>query len=261
MKADIRRFADESRVARPAEPAAAEPPDGKAVTYEELSQIRKTIAARMVQSKQTAPHLTAMEKVEVSELVALRERSKESFLAAAGVKLTYLPFVIKAVCAGLAEHPVLNGRLELDRNRFVKQNFINIGVAVDSPDGLIVPVIRDADRKSIRGIAAEVRDLAERARERKLTLEEIRGGTFSITNYGAIAGTYGVPIINYPEVAILGVGRIADEPVVRDGEIVPGKVLRLSLSADHRIVDGAEAARFIKRVMELLADPAALLLA
>ncbi len=155
---------------------------------------------------------------------------------------------------------MLNGRLELEKGRFVKQGFVNIGVAIDTSDGLVVPVIKNADRKSIRELAKEIADLAERARERKLTLDEIRGGTFSITNYGSIAGTYGAPIINYPEAAILGIGRIADEPVVRNGEVVPGKVLRISLSADHRIVDGGEAARFLKRVMNLLADPAALLL-
>lgn len=264
MKADIRRFAEESSKAAPAAPAAPAPPTGKeleeVLVYEDLSQIRKTIAARMTESKREAPHLTAMEKVEVSELVAFRERSRAAFEAATGGGLTYLPFVIKAVCAALAEHPVLNGRLEMDMHRFVYQKFINIGVAVDSPDGLVVPVIRDADRLSIRELQAAVRDLAERGRERRLSLDEIRGSTFSITNFGSIAGTYGAPIINYPEVAILGVGRISDEPVVRDGAVVPGKVLHLSLSADHRIVDGAEAARFIKRVMDLLADPASLLL-
>jgi len=273
MKNDITRFFEENRQS-PAPPPVKDPfaaaaaagiddnGAGERVTYEDLTQVRKSIAARMVQAKQNAPHLTAMEKVEVSRLVELRRRYREAFEAAndGAARLTYLPFVIKAVCAALAEHPILNGRLEMDKNRFARQNFINIGVAVDSPDGLIVPVIKDADKKPIRALALEIVQLAEKARNRKLTLDEIRGGTFSITNYGSIAGTYGTPIINYPEVAILGIGRIADEPVVAGGEIVPGKVLRISLSADHRIVDGAEAARFLKRVMDLLADPTGLLL-
>jgi pyruvate dehydrogenase E2 component (dihydrolipoamide acetyltransferase) len=229
------------------------------VEYEELSQIRKTIAARMVQSKFTAPHLTAHEEVEVSKLVSLRREQKD-VLAAEGITLSYLPFVVRAVALALREHKMLNCQLDLEHNRVIYHHYYNIGVAVDTPDGLIVPVIRDADQKSVLEIARIIHDYATRARVRQLTLAEIREGTFSITNYGSIAGTYGVPIINYPEVAILGVGRIMAQPVVKDGAVVAGHVLPLSLSADHRIVDGGEVARFLLALTTLLKDPVSMLL-
>jgi pyruvate dehydrogenase E2 component (dihydrolipoamide acetyltransferase) len=227
--------------------------------YEELSQIRKTIAARMVQSKFTAPHMTAFEEVEVSKLVDLR-REKKDALAAQGITLSYLPFIVRAVALSLKKHRKLNCRLDLEGNRVVYHNFYNIGIAIDTPEGLIVPVVKDADQKSIIELAAIIHDFAERARDRKLTLTEIRDGTFTITNYGSLAGTYGVPIINYPEVAILGIGRIMEKPVIKDGGVVPGYVLPLSLCADHRIVDGGDAARFLLDVMSLLADPVNMLL-
>jgi pyruvate dehydrogenase E2 component (dihydrolipoamide acetyltransferase) len=148
----------------------------------------------------------------------------------------------------------------MENNRVIYQKFYNVGFATDTPDGLMVPVIKNADRKSIIEIAESIKDLSDRARERKIQLDELKGGTFSITNYGSIAGTYGVPVINYPEVAILGVGRIVQRPVVKDGEVVPGNVLPLSMSFDHRIVDGADAARFIKDLMAMLADPLTMLM-
>jgi pyruvate dehydrogenase E2 component (dihydrolipoamide acetyltransferase) len=246
------RIAIPAPVAHPAEPTVRE-------EYAELSQIRKTIAARMAQSKFTAPHMTAFEEVEVSRLVELR-RGRKDALAEQGIALSYLPFMVRAVAISLKKHRTLNCRLDLENNRVVYHNFYNIGIAIDTADGLIVPVIRDADRKSIFELAAIIRDFSERARERKLTLSEIRDGTFTITNYGSIAGTYGVPIINYPEVAILGIGRIMEKPVVKEGQIVPGQVLPLSLSADHRTVDGGDAARFLLDVMSLLADPVNMLL-
>ncbi|RPH96428.1 2-oxo acid dehydrogenase subunit E2 [candidate division KSB1 bacterium] len=227
--------------------------------YEELSQIRKTIAARMSQSKFTAPHLTAHEEVEVSKLVELRREQKASF-AAQGVSLSYLPFMVRAVALALRNHRKLNCRLDLENNRVVYHNYFNIGIAVDTPDGLIVPVIKDADKKSILELATVIADFGNRARERKLTIAEIRDGTFTITNYGSIAGTYGVPIINYPEVAVLGIGRIQSKPVVKEGQITPGHILPLSLSADHRIVDGGDVARFLLDVMNSLADPVNMLL-
>jgi pyruvate dehydrogenase E2 component (dihydrolipoamide acetyltransferase) len=245
----------------PGTPAVVTPPTGpKArVEYEELSQIRKTIAARMAQSKFTAPHLTAHEEVEVSRLVELRNERKDA-LAADGITLSYVPFIVRAVALSLREHRKLNCRLDLEHNRVIYQNFYNVGIAVDTPDGLIVPVIKDADQRSVLDIARIIADFAVRARQRQLNLNEIREGTFSITNYGSIAGTYGVPIINFPEVAILGVGRIMAQPVVKDGAVVPGHVLPLSLSADHRIVDGGDVARFLRDLMLLLRDPVSMLL-
>jgi pyruvate dehydrogenase E2 component (dihydrolipoamide acetyltransferase) len=225
---------------------------------EELSQIRKTIAARMAQSKFTAPHLTAHEQVEVSKLVALRQDVKDAIVAVEIVP-SYLAYIVRATALALRTHRKLNCRLDLENNRVVYHNYCNIGIAVDTPDGLIVPVIRDADQKTIFELTATINDFAIRARERKLTLAEIRDGTFTITNYGSIAGTYGAPIINYPEVAILGVGRIMETPVVKNGQIVPGHMLPLSLSADHRIVDGGDVARFLLEIMTMLANPVSLL--
>lgn len=267
MKEDI-QLAAQARNARPAITSLAMPgtmstppveSSGERVEYEELSQIRKTIAARMTQSKFTAPHMTAFEEVEVSRLVELR-REKKDMLAAQGIKLSYLPFIVRAVALSLKKHRKLNCSLDLENNRVVHHNYCNIGIAIDTAEGLIVPVIKDADRRSIFELAAILHDYAERARERRLELAEIREGTFTITNYGSLAGTYGVPIINFPEVAILGVGRIMEKPVVNNGQIVPGHVLPLSLSADHRIVDGGDAARFLLDVMSLLADPINMLL-
>jgi len=179
----------------------------------------------MVESKQTAPHATAFEEVEVSKLVAMRNEKKAE-MAEQGVKLSYMPFIIKAVALALRRHKALNSKLDLPNNRIIYQNFYNVGFATDTPDGLMVPVIKNTDQMSIVEVAQSLTDLSERARDRKITLDELRGGTFSITNYGSIAGTYGVPVINYPEVAILGIGRIMKKPVVNDqGEIVVGHVL------------------------------------
>lgn len=273
MKADLRQTGMASTAVQPqrapVELAAGPQPASPAfapyvepknrIEYETLSQIRKTIAARMAQSKFTAPHLTAFEEVEVSKLVLLRREQKET-AAAFGVTLSYLPFIVRAAALTLRHHRKLNCRLDLDNNRVIYQNFYNLGVAVDAPDGLIVPVIKDADKLGVLELSTVIADFAARARERKLTLQEIRDGTFSITNYGSIAGTYGAPIINYPEVAILGIGRIMEKPVIKDGQVVPGYVLPLSLSADHRIVDGGEVARFLRDLSRLLADPVTMLL-
>ncbi|MBU0509124.1 2-oxo acid dehydrogenase subunit E2 [bacterium] len=267
MKEDVRLAAESQR--RATIPAKSEmspiaPPSRatspvERVEYEGLSQLRKTIIARMVESKFTAPHMTAHEEVEISKLVELR-REQKSAMVERGVNLSYLPFIIRAVALSLKKHRKLNCRLDLENNRVIYRNYFNIGIAVDTSDGLIVPVIKDADQRSIIELAQIIGDLAARARERKLTLNEIRDGTFSITNYGSLAGTYGAPIINYPEVAILGVGRIMEKPVVRNGQIVPGHVLPLSLSADHRIVDGGDVSRFLLDLMVYLSDPANMLL-
>ncbi|MCA9783693.1 MAG: 2-oxo acid dehydrogenase subunit E2 [Calditrichaeota bacterium] len=268
LKTDIQRAADSpsGRTVPAAAPVAAASPgalraadSGPAVTEHPLSQIRKTIAARMSQSKFTAPHATTFEEVEISRLVALRAEQKEG-LAAEGIKLSYMPFIFRATALALMANPTLNARLDLAGNRVIHHHFVNLGLAVDTADGLVVPVIRNAHQLSIRELALQIDSFAQRSRERKLTLDELRDGTFTVTNYGAIAGIHGCPIINYPEVAILGIGRILDTPVVRDGACVPGKVLPLSLSVDHRIVDGGDAARFLRDLMALLANPVSMLL-
>jgi pyruvate dehydrogenase E2 component (dihydrolipoamide acetyltransferase) len=265
MKEDIaqahaQKQRGETRVISAPTFAAVAVKPGERTTLEPLSQLRKTIAARMAQSKFTAPHASSFEEVEISRLVALRNEKKDQF-SAQGIKLSYMPFIVKAVALALRNHKKLNCRLDLENNRVIYHHYINIGLAVDTPEGLIVPVIRDADTHSVLSLAGVIQDLATRARSRTLALEEIREGTFTITNYGAITGTWGVPVINYPEVAILGIGRILKTPVVnaRD-EIVVGHVLPLSISIDHRIVDGGDAARFLKDVMALLADPVGMLM-
>lgn len=229
------------------------------VEIEELSQLRRTIANRMSQSKYTAPHATSLDEVEVSKLVALRaQKNKE--LEREGVKLSYLPFIIKAVCVALRKHRKLNATLDLERNRVVYKQYYNIGLAVDTPDGLVVPNIKNADQKGILQLAREIEDLSNRARERKLTLDEIRDGTFTITNYGSLNGNFGVPVINYPEVAILGTGRILQKPVILNDQIAKGWIQPLSLSFDHRIVDGGDSARFVNDLILMLADPTNILM-
>jgi pyruvate dehydrogenase E2 component (dihydrolipoamide acetyltransferase) len=260
-KSDIQEFhaSWQQGLARPKAAPAAAAPAGPRVQFVELSQIRKAIARNMAVSKQTAAHMTLIEEVEVSELVRLRESHKQRFREL-GAPLTYLPFVLKAAALALKRHPTLNSQLDLEHNRLILKLDANIGIAVDTDDGLVVPVLREVDRQSIQALAARIADFSARARERKLTLDDFRDGTFTVTNYGSIGGLFGVPVINYPQAAILGVGRIHQKPVVKEGQLAVGTVLPLSLSVDHRIVDGGEATRFINGVMAHLADPVGMLL-
>jgi len=224
-----------------------------------LRGVRRSIAKAMVKSKYTAPHVSAMDEADVTELWQIREKEKK-VAESKGIKLTILPFVIKAVIAGLTEHPYLNATLDDDSEEIILKKYFNIGLATDTPEGLMVPVVKNAKDKSIFELAQELAQLAEKARSRTIDLADLKGGTFTITNYGAVRGIYGTPIINYPEVAILGVGRIQDMPVVREGKVVVRKILPLSLSFDHRVVDGAEAARFLNTVITRLEDPDLILL-
>jgi len=257
MKEDIRRFAEIGTAVGvpgggPVEAAAP-------VEYQPLSQIRKTIARNMVRSKQSAAHMTLFETVEISRLISLRSAHKERFQRE-GVRLTYLSFIFKATALALRSHPVMNSEMDLEHGRLVLKRSIHLGLAVDTEEGLVVPVIRDVDRISIRAIAEKIVELAEKARERTLSLPDLKDATFTVTNYGSIAGIFGSPVINYPQAAILGVGRIMKAPVVESDSVKVGHLLPLSLAVDHRIVDGGEAARFMLRLMEYLQDPAAMLL-
>ncbi len=232
--------------------------DGE-VTREPYSGIRRSIGQHMEESVYTAPHATHHDTAVIDELVATRAELKPR-AQQRGVSLTYLPFVMKAVVAALKEFPVLNTTLDEDNEEVVYRHFYNIGVATATEAGLMVPVVDAVDGKSLVEIAAETADLTERARERDLAREEMQGGTFSITNFGAIGGEYATPIINYPETAILGLGSIEQRPVVSDGEVVAAHTLPLSLSIDHRVIDGAEAAGFVNTVIEYLENPTLLLL-
>ncbi len=224
-----------------------------------IKGIRKTIGERMVLSKFTAPHVVSMDEADVTELVKLREKEKKP-AEEKGIKLTYLAFIIKAVTVALKQHPYLNAAVDSQKNEIVLKHYYNIGIAVDTPEGLMVPVIKNADQKSILELAQETEKLAEEARSRKIKLPDLKGNTFTITNIGSIGGLFSTPIINPPDVAILGVHRIRDMPVVIDGEIKIRKILPLVLSFDHRALDGAQAARFMNSLIDHLKDPDLLLL-
>ncbi|PQP81791.1 dienelactone hydrolase [Paenibacillus sp. PCH8] len=216
--------------------------------------IRKAISNAMVKSAYTAPHVTIMDEVDVTELVAFRTRMKP-IAEKKGTKVTYLPFIVKALVAASRQFPALNAMIDEEANEIVYKKYYNIGIATDTDNGLIVPVIKDADRKSIWMIADSIRDLAARGREGKLSANEMRGSTISISNIGSAGGMFFTPIINFPEVAILGTGRISEKAVVKNGEIVAAPVMALSLSFDHRIIDGATAQNFMNYIKQLLANP------
>lgn len=241
-------------VARAASPAkAAEDRHGE-VERIPLRGVRRTIARNLVKAHLATAFVTCMAEADVSDLWELRLREVEA-LKEKGIHLTFFPFFIKAVQHALVAHPLLNAAVDEEREEIVVKKYCNIGVAVDTADGLMVPVVKDVARKSILDLALEIQRLGGRARERKITLEEMQGSTFTITDFGPFGGTYATPIINYPDVAILGCGRIADKPWVKDGQIVIRKVLPLSLTFDHRVTDGVDAAGFLTRVAGYLEDP------
>jgi pyruvate dehydrogenase E2 component (dihydrolipoamide acetyltransferase) len=219
-----------------------------------LRGVRRATARKMRESLDHAAHVTHCDEADAHGLDALREKMKAE-VETGGAKLTYLPFIVKALIEALKLHPTLNASLDEDEDEIVVKKYYNIGIAVDVPDGLIVPVVKFADQKSVAAIAAEIQALAKAARERTLDLADLKGGTFSITNVGVIGGDFATPIINYPEVAILATMKIADRARVVDGAIVVKKTLPLCLSFDHRVVDGAEAARFTKDLIRFLENP------
>jgi pyruvate dehydrogenase E2 component (dihydrolipoamide acetyltransferase) len=230
------------------------------VETEQLRSIRRKVARKMVTSMVLVPHVAHMDDADVTLLEEFRKREKERRAGTPGGHLTLLAFVVKAVTAGLRAAKAFNASLDPFRELITYKKYYNIGVAVDSGKGLLVPVIKDTDRKSIIQISKEIQDLATRAREGKLEVDELRGGTFTITNVGPLGGTALIPTINYPEVAILGMGRAQQKPVVRDGEIAIRTILPLTLAFDHRIADGADAARFVTEMARQLSDPNLLLL-
>ena len=225
-----------------------------------LRGIRRTTAKHMVESQTRAAQVTAMDQADVTALFALREKVKKEVLEQRKVNVTFMPFIVKAVVMALKAHPSLNASVNDEENEILVKRYYNIGIAVAIDEGLIVPVIKMADQKGLIDLAQEIHDLAELANSRKIDMADLRGGTFTITNYGAFGTTYGTPIINYPEVAILGTGKIVDTPMVIDGKIEPRKMLPLSLTFDHRALDGAEAAKFMNELKKWLENPEALLL-
>ena len=242
------------------ESTSTERDDWGPIRREQMSRMRKTIAANMVRSVQTIPHLTNFDDADVTELEALRKASAPEY-AKNNLKLTALSFVIKAVSLSLRQHPVVNAMIDIEKGEIVYKDYVNVGLAVDTPRGLVVPVLRGCDQMSIPQVAQAIADTAEKAKNAQYGIEDLRGGTFTISNLGAVGGVYSTPIINWPEVAILLLGRSRKMPVVHDDRVEPRLMMPLSLSYDHRVIDGAAAARFLNEVIDYLESPGRLLLA
>jgi len=235
---------------------AAEPVDFSkwgAVSKQTLSSLRQVIARRMAENWNTIPHVTQFDEADISDLNALRKQYAAAY-EQKGARLTLTSFVLKAVVDTLKKHPVFNSSLDETAQELVLKEYFHIGIAVDTDAGLIVPVLRDVDQKSMLQVSRELEDLARKARERKVSAEELKGGTFTISNQGGIGGAHFTPIVNKPEVAILGVGRGALKPVVRGNAIEPRLMLPLGLSYDHRVIDGGVAARFTVDLVQALAE-------
>ena len=243
-----------------AQPAPAASEDGRAALEERVrvSRRRQTIAQRLVESQQTAAMLTTFNEVDMSAVMELRKRRKESFQERTGARLGFMSFFTKAAVGALKAFPKVNA--ELQGSELLLKKYYDIGVAVSTDEGLVVPVIRDADHKNFAEIEQGIADLATKAREGKLTLEDLRGGTFTITNGGIFGSLVSTPILTMPQVAILGMHKIQERPVVVEGEVVVRPMMYLALSYDHRVIDGAEAVSFLVRIKELVEDPESLLL-
>lgn len=214
------------------------------VTIKPLSPLRQTISRRMSESWHTVPRVTQFDEPDITRITELRERYKAAY-EQKGVRLTLTGFLVRCVVLALQKHPVINASLDASGENLVFKSYFHVGIAVDTEAGLIVPVIRDADKKSLLDLSRELEEVSHKARERKVSSEELRGGTFTISNQGGIGGTHFTPILNLPEVAILGVGRGAFKPVWRDNRVEPRHLVPLALSYDHRVIDGGEAARFM----------------
>jgi len=251
---------EEAASAAQSTPAEQAIPEGDfPETREKLSGIRKAIAKAMVNSKHTAPHVTLLDEVDVTELVAHRKKFKE-IAAEQDIKLTYLPYVVKALVSTLRKFPELNTSLDDATEELVYKHYFNIGIAADTDRGLLVPVIKHADRKSMFAISKEISELGGKARDGKLSPNEMKGASCSITNIGSAGGQWFTPIINHPEVAILGIGRISEKPIVKNGEIIAAPMLALSLVFDHRVIDGATGQQALNHIKHLLGNPELLLM-
>ena len=242
-------------------PAAVEIPANVTITADgpvervSLTHLRKVIAGAMRSSKQISAHVTHVEEADATALMAAYRDLKPQIEAEHDIKFSVLPFFIKALVECLKDFPMFNASVDEEAGEMVLKKYYNIGIAVDTPQGLIVPVIKDADSKDMIQLARQVADIAGRARERKLGLDELRGGTCTITNIGPLGGVFATPIINQPELAILGLHKIEQRPVVRDGQIVIRDMMYLSISFDHRWIDGAQGARFMTQFARLISNP------
>jgi len=254
MKEDILKFKQQQAYVAPQMSTVKSDSDENKIEVVKMTQLRKTIAKNMIQSKHNAAHMTVFDDAEISELINLRNKFKNKY-ADEGLKLSYLPFILKATVKALQKFKALNSEMDMENGNIIYKKYYNIGIAVDTEDGLLVPVIRDVDKKNIKQLALEIAEISEKARTRNIKLEDMKDGTFTITSYGSIGGKYAVPVINYPQAAILGIGKIFEAPVVKNGKIEIGNLLPLSLSVDHRIVDGGEVTRFLNTLIEYLTEP------
>ncbi|WAN63334.1 Dihydrolipoamide acetyltransferase component of pyruvate dehydrogenase complex [Candidatus Phytoplasma rubi] len=218
-----------------------------------ISKIREIIAKKMVIAKTEIPDVTLTEEVDVTDLVLLRKKLKDE-LESQGIKITYMAFIAKAIIIALKEFPLFNSSFDPEKSEIIIKKNINLGIAIDTPRGLIVPNIKNVDKLNIIDLAQEINKLSQSAKEGKLTLEQVQNGTFTLSNFGTIGGLQCTPIINLPELSILGIGRIVKKPIVKDNNICIADILHLSLSFDHRIIDGADASRFLNRIDLLLSD-------
>ncbi len=222
-----------------------------------LRGLRRAIAEKMALSKRSAAHFTFVEQVDATELVRMKDRMAQ-VAKAQGVRLTFLPFIVKATVAALKQHPMLNATLDEERGEIQVKRWYHIGIASKTPGGLTVPVVRNADRRSILDLAREIERLSEASKTGQAKPDELQGSTFTVTSLGAAGGLFATPIINHPEVAILGIHRIRPTPVVREGQVVARDVMHVSLSFDHRVVDGDVAAAFAYTLVDYLEDPSLL---
>ncbi len=260
--ADVEKHAEVPELIPTEEVAPAEeavPAKEELVEKVPIHGVRRTISEKMHRSKTTAAHFTYVEEVDVTELVALRERAR-TWADEKGVRLTFLPFMLKALVAALKEHPSMNATIDWEKNEVHLKKYYNIGIATATDQGLLVPIVKDVDRKTVLQVAREVEELSEKARSGKLSLNEVQDSTFTVTSLGAQGGLLATPIINHPEVAILGIHKIAKRPVVKDGRIVIREMMNVSLSFDHRIIDGHVGAAFTQTLVRYLEDPGLLLL-
>ena len=236
---------------------AADP--GARETREKMSTRRKRIAENLLQSQHSTAHLTTFNEVDMTAVNALRERMKEKVEKEHGVKLTFMPFFVKAACMALESYPVVNS--QIDGDSIVYKHYVNMGIAVASDAGLVVPNVKDAHAKGILDVSRDISSVAKRARDGKLTMDDLTGGTFTITNGGVFGSLVSTPIINYPQVGILGLHKTEDRPVAIAGKVEIRPMMYIALSYDHRIVDGQQAVLFLVRIKELIEDPAAMLIA
>lgn len=262
-KADLAEAKPVAPPAAPRAPAAAPPPTREASptrpadqreTREKMSTRRKRIAEHLLESQHATAHLTTFNEIDMSAVESLRGRIKERIEKQHGVRLSFMPFFVKATCAALEQFPMVNA--QVDGDTIVYKHYVNMGIAVASEAGLVVPTIKDADRKGMLDVAREIIELAKRARDGKLTMDDLSGGTFTITNGGVFGSLISTPIINFPQVAILGLHKIQERPVAIDGKVEVRPMMYVALSYDHRIIDGQHAVLFLVRIKELLEDPA-----